>query len=36
LTPPLNVSGVDTADLVPAVIAAKHLYDSSAAPVSPA
>ena len=36
LTPPLNVSGVDTADLVPAVVAAKHRYNTSAAPGSPA
>jgi excinuclease UvrABC nuclease subunit len=36
LTPPLNVSGVDTADLVPAVVTAKHLYNTSAAPISPA
>lgn len=36
LTPPLNVSGVDTTDLVPAVVAAKNRYMSSAAPGSPA
>jgi hypothetical protein len=36
LTPPLNVSGVNTTDLLPAVIAAKNLYNTSAAPSPPA
>ena len=35
LKPPLNVSGVNTTDLLPAVVAAKNLYNTSAAPGFP-